>query len=151
KFVGFGTDKQKVVPILGEGNVITGNTGNGITITANSKGGNIFQGNFIGSDVSGNEAIGNGQDGILIQDSPNNQVGGGLDTSNNLLIFGNVIVYNDDNGVHIAGAKATNNRVEGNYIGITLDGVTARGNLSDGVFLDGAPDNTVGGAGATRN
>jgi hypothetical protein len=59
----------------------------------------------------------------------------------------NVISGNDQlGGIYISGAGATDNRVEGNYIGTTADGTGALGNTEDGVHITGGPDLTaVGG------
>ena len=51
----------------------------------------------------------------------------------------------DGSGVEIAGADATGNRVEGNFVGTNDGGTVDSGNGVRGVFIDGAADNTVGG------
>ena len=50
-------------------------------------------------------------------------------------------------GVYLSGAGATDNVVSGNYLGVKADGTTAFANNS-GVFLNGAPNNTIGGTAA---
>src|SRR5262249_20394105 len=58
-------------PGTGAGNVISGNTGNGIHLTGNQ---NLVAGNLIGTTATGTAALGNGN-GMLIW-SNNNSVGG---------------------------------------------------------------------------
>src|SRR5207249_1410058 len=56
-------------------NVVSGNSVNGIQIGGLS-GGNTISGNFVGTNAAGTAALGNGVHGIVINDSPNNTVGG---------------------------------------------------------------------------
>ena len=62
----------------------------------------------------------------------------------------NVISANDAMGVAIVGPSASDNRILGNYIGTDGNGGTFRqntllGNKANGVILDDAPRNTIGG------
>ncbi len=72
-------------------------------------------------------------------------------TSSNSIIKGLVInrfkgnKRSAGNGVLISGTGATGNKVQGNFIGTTSDGSAALGNSRNGVFINGAPTNTVGG------
>jgi len=50
--------------------------------------------------------------------------------------------------VLVAGSTATNNRIEGNYIGTDKDGATALKNGSYGVLFSGVSGNTIGGTAA---
>src|SRR5439155_19025884 len=59
---------------------------------------------------------------------------------------GNLISGNRFYGIEIADATATGNLVQGNRVGIDLSGTVALGNASIGVYLVGAPGNTVGGS-----
>lgn len=43
-----------------------------VTHTADSASGNVVLGNFIGTDVTGTAALGNSDEGVLIEDSPDN-------------------------------------------------------------------------------
>ena len=63
---------------------------------------------------------------------------------------GNIISANHGYGVHIVGVGATRNLVEANYIGAApgggyVFGNGQPGNAADGVRIDDAPDNQVGG------
>jgi parallel beta-helix repeat protein len=119
----------------GEGNVISGNIGDGIHISGNQ---NNVVNNLIGTTASGKVKLANGSDGVEITGS-NNYIGlAGA--------FGrNVISGNTNNGVRIVGG--TSNKVLNNYIGIKNDGSGALGNVEDGVFIESGNNNWVGGTG----
>ena len=57
-------------------NVISGNRVEGIDLIFANATGNLIQGNFIGTDASGANALGNSRDGILLTQAPGNTVGG---------------------------------------------------------------------------
>ena len=115
------------------GLVIDRFSGSGIVILG--PGGNTIAGDMIGTDAAGDRGLGNGFDGVQIDQSPNNTIGGPGDT-----IADNGLV-----GIRISGAAASGNVVLGNLIGTDPTGTRALGNLYDGIFVDGAPNNTIGG------
>ena len=97
----------------GEGNLISGNDSLGIWIMGTSSGTNILKGNLIGTDVTGTAELGNASEGVTIQDSPNNTVGGSLSGE------GNVIAFNNLSGVVVGSSSAdttTSNSIRGNSI-----------------------------------
>ena len=101
---------------------------------------NIVQGNYVGLNAAGTAAVGNTYNGIRIDSgADNNRVGGTAPGA------GNVISGNLDTGVEIQDSNSTGNRIEGNIIGLNAAGTAAIGNL-DGVIIEDAPNNTVGGA-----
>ncbi|MCP4249031.1 MAG: hypothetical protein GY778_18460, partial [bacterium] len=108
----------------------------GIELTG---GGNTIEGSYVGTDVTGTADLGNTVHGIYVGAAGNTIGGAGAGE-------GNVITGNDSYNVHITGAGATGNFVQGNYIGIDVDGTAALGGTF-GVYLN-APDNTVGGSAA---
>jgi titin len=116
--------------------------GSGIAINGGS-----FQtlvGNFLGTDASGNLAEGNNQAGVFITNSADNVIGGTQPGDRNL------VSANHFQGIHIEGAGSVANRIVGNLVGTTLSGETALGNgsqvyLGDGIRLDGASYNVIGG------
>lgn len=126
------------------GNLISGNKLAGIVIDGSAS--NTIQGNFIGADASGERALANALDGVdLVDGAANNVVGG---TANG---DGNVISGNQRNGVDIDGSGASQNRIQGNYIGTNAAGNAALANSEGVVVSQGASDNMIGGqlAGAT--
>jgi hypothetical protein len=126
----------------GAGNVISGNGLQGVVIDTSGSTGNLVQGNFIGTDVNGTAALGNSDDGVSIQDAPSNTIGGAATGA------GNLISGNDDDGIFISGATATNNAIEGNLIGTKANGIDALGNANDGIdFSSSSPasNNYIGG------
>jgi uncharacterized repeat protein (TIGR01451 family) len=141
----------------GARNVISGNGHNGVLIIMGQNRGNTVQGNYIGTDVTGATAIdvhgvalGNGLNGVSIVGAPNNLIGGTAAGA------GNVISGNKGEGIAITGATSTRNLVQGNFIGTDSTGTTttdghgkALGNGGNGVAIDGAAGNTVGGTAAT--
>ncbi|MBI3951810.1 MAG: hypothetical protein HY314_15280 [Acidobacteria bacterium] len=122
-------------------NVISGN-GHGVRISGSSATGNQVQGNYIGTDVTGTAALGNGVNGVSIEGASNNTIGGITAGARN------VISGNDRHGVEILGPSATGNQVQGNFIGTNAAGTAALGNLNDGVQINGASNNTIGGTAA---
>ena len=110
----------------GEGNVISGNGGNGLQIRSST----VVLGNKIGTDASGTSAIGNDGHGVFLHVSANNC------TVGNISGGGNTIAFNGSAGIAIAnpaGSPPGQNVFRGNSIfnntglGIDLneDGATA--------------------------
>ncbi|MHC5538694.1 beta strand repeat-containing protein [Singulisphaera rosea] len=123
----------------GSRNVISGNNGAGVQITGQVATGNRVQGNLIGTDISGASSLGNALDGIYLEGSANNTIGG------NSTSLGNLISGNGLTGIRIVGNTASGNLIEGNQVGTNLAGSRALGNRFDGIFVNGAPSNTIGG------
>jgi CSLREA domain-containing protein len=129
-------------PVPGGRNVISDNQQNGVEIRGPQAANNLVQANFIGTTDGGGFNLGNNGDGVLIKDAPNNTIGGGAAAARN------VISGNTQNGVEINGNGARNNQVQGNFIGTKDGGMAPLGNLLDGVLINGAPNNTIGGPAA---
>src|SRR5215471_1864274 len=105
-----------------------------------SGGGNhTLSGNYIGLDLTGTTALGNFT-GIGIS-SPNNVIGGTTAAERN------VISGNDSNsGIGIGGPSATNNVIEGNYIGTDVTGTISIGNSVGIYVIQACSNNTIGGS-----
>lgn len=125
----------------GARNVICGHSTDGVWLEGTNAQWNRIEGNYIGVDITGSNVLANGN-GISVN-GPNNVVGG-MEPGQ-----GNVVSGNDSYGVRISGARATNNTVHGNYVGVDASGVGPVGN-NTGVGLD-ASRNEVGCACGGRN
>jgi titin len=132
----------------GSGNVISGNGQQGIYLFGNKGNviGNVIQGNLIGLDVTGAGPLGNANVGIGIYEAANNQIGGTAAAARN------VISANGSSsgfgGVFFTYAGATGNQLQGNYIGTDASGTVAVGNVLDGVYMQQAATNFIGGSAA---
>ena len=84
--------------------------------------------------------------GVLIDAGAASNVIGGTSAS-----YRNVISGNDGGGIRIAGATTGGTLVQSNYIGTDATGAANLGNNSFGIYIDGAPGNTVGGSTAVAN
>lgn len=129
-------------------NVISGNINPGIQLgylanlyVAHD---NLIQGNFIGTDASGAVPLGNESDGIAIGGNKRNVIGGTTAAARNV-ISGNRLY-----GVVIGSGEslASDNVIEGNYIGTDVTGAIAVPNAFGGVFDQDSPNTTIGGAAA---
>ncbi len=65
-------------------------------------------------------------------------------SAGNSTVRGLVINRFGNAGIHLEGNGG--NVVEGNFIGTDVTGTEARGNLKRGVYIDGTPDNRIGGS-----
>ena len=119
----------------GAGNVISGNTDDGVHIEDSE--GVVVQGNYVGTDPAGTLALGNGNRGVNAEGagSTNNTIGGTVDGAANTIAFNAI-------GVTVRESATTGNAIRGNRIfrnaglGIDLgdDGQTANdpGDADDG-------------------
>ncbi|HTQ49863.1 MAG TPA: M12 family metallopeptidase [Candidatus Acidoferrales bacterium] len=127
----------------GTGNVISGNSGNGILLRGSDVVSNAVQGNFIGTDATGMNPLPNTVAGVTIDTGATfNLIGGAVAGARNV-ISGNNLSY--DSGVFVADPGTSGNVVEGNYIGLGPDGMTAVPNYYGIICSDGATGNTFGG------
>jgi hypothetical protein len=102
-----------------KGLVIEHFNGNGIEVDGG--GNNVLSGNYIGVDATDSGVAGNAGDGILINGSSGNTIGGTAAGA------GNVISGNGGDGVGITGSGATGNVLAGNYVGTDFTGTHALG------------------------
>ena len=126
----------------GAGNVISGNEQYGVLLVDAGSTGNLVQGNLIGTTLSGDGDLGNRLSGVVASNAPTNTIGGATSGAQN------VISGNDEHGVLLVNAGSTGNLVQGNFIGTTAGGDADLGNTRNGVRLQGAPSNTIGGTAA---
>lgn len=141
------------VPGSGYGNLISGNRLYGVLVVGSGPGGagNFVVGNLVGTNRTGTSGLANSADGVFLLDSPNNKVGVNSSAVGGDSRSRNVISGNDAQGVRVFGAPSINNVIAGNYIGVGSDGSSRIGNKANGVIVDNAGYNTIGGVGAGRN
>ena len=102
-------------------------------------GSNVIRNCWIGLNATGSAAAANGDDGIFIDKSSGNTIGG-LGTGDR-----NVISGNSAKGIHfLFNGQANNNKMIGNYIGTDITGKYAIGNGASGIdFFGPATYNTI--------
>lgn len=118
---------------------ITRFSGQGIELLSSN---NIIEGNFIGLDPAGAETSAGNNVGVFITGVPGNVIGGTSPSARN------VISQNNNDGIEALGVGATGNSILGNFIGTDPGGTLDKGNASEGVFLNNAPGNHIGGGSA---
>ena len=136
-FIGNGASNN----VVGPGNVISGNgtqanQGVGVYIFDTTTTGNLVLGNQIGTNAAGTARLPGSVVGVLISQAPGNTV-------RQNVISGNGVV-----GLEIAGGTASGNQVQGNRIGTNAAGTAAIPNGLDGIFINDAPNNVIGGTAA---
>ena len=128
--------------MAGAGNVISGNTSHGIGLYDAGTSQNFVQGNLVGTDKTGMSAIANSGCGILLNVGPTANTIGGTSAAAR-----NVIGKSLQTGVYLY--AASNNVVQGNYIGVNATGNTALSNAQYGIDVaGGSAGNLFGGSAA---
>ena len=123
-----------------DGNVVSGNGGDGILIIDGAND-NLLMGNFVGTDITGLVANGNRGDGVAIINSDGNRLYGTTPPdNNNPFVFYNVISGNRGNGLVVD--DSDNTIIYANFFGLGADNDTPLGNRLDGVLIEGTSDNT---------
>ena len=96
---------------------------------------------------TGAGSLGNANAGIGISEAANNQIGGTTAAARNV-ISANGNSSSGFGGVFFTYAGTTGNQLQGNYIGTDASGTMAVGNVNDGVYLQQAATNFIGGSAA---
>jgi CSLREA domain-containing protein len=118
-------------------NVISGNTSYGLA--PHNAPNLMIQGNYIGTDYTGTQAVPNTVGIISSGDGTGSAIGGTSASARNII---------SGNNIGIVAATAGKLRIEGNYIGLEVDGQTVLSNIL-GTILTG--DFIFGGSTAGRN
>jgi hypothetical protein len=139
-----------------QGNLVSGNRENGILLT-NGATRNTLSGNFVGTDRTGNKAIGNGGDGVLLVHAPKNSLIG-CTFQQSPFVFYNVCSGNGGDGVKVLSSDDVT--IQANFMGIGANNAVLVPNAGNGLAIAGSSKNTqVGGviplgnviSGNTRN
>src|ERR1043165_5796151 len=94
----------------------------------------------MGTTVGGSQRLGNGRAAVGISSAPDNVIGGTTKYD------GNLISGNADAGIYLVGFGSVGNEVLGNVIGADVSRTTALGNSYEGIYLEGASSNILGGS-----
>lgn len=95
----------------GERNVISGNASDGITLSGDNADNNTIQSNYIGTNAAGTGNLANTSRGIFIQNGADSTLIGGTTAGS-----GNLIRFNNDNGVSVTASGSSNNSIIGNSL-----------------------------------
>lgn len=131
-------------------NLISNSDEDGIRLRGGATG-NVIAGNFIGTDVDGDASLENGNSGVYVIGAPANRIGGPDHDAGVCNHSCNLISGNDDNGIEVWGDGGDATVIQGNFIGVALDGTTALPNEDNGVIIDmgagsvGHADHVIGG------
>jgi titin len=133
--------------VAGAGNVISGNGQDGLFLDGAGAANNVVQGNLIGTAAGGTTGLMNIRAGVGISGAPGNTIGGTAPGAGNLISANTDPAYANGNaGIWLFTSGATGNLIQGNKIGTDITGNLPLGNTYDGIYLEGAPTNTIGGA-----
>ncbi len=134
-----------------ERNVVAANNADGISLWSVATTLTVIQGNYVGVHSTGNTALGNTADGIVIgRGSHNNTIGGDRMGGEGNVISGNwdPDVGANSDGIEFDNVGADNNKIYGSYIGTNFDGTVAIANKPHGVVIyNGVQSTQVGGTG----
>ena len=125
-------------------NMLSGNSSFGV-FTELPSSATTVRGNHIGTDLAGTAARANGQSGVRLTSTSNDVIGGSEAGARNL------ISGNGFHGIDLASAPGT--RIEGNFLGTDVTGMTALPNGQNGIAISGTGTGvTIGGtSAAARN
>jgi CSLREA domain-containing protein len=121
---------------------INGFTSSGYAAIVIQSSNNTVVGCHLGTNTAGMGAVANAV-GIIIEAGSANHIGGtGTSPPDR-----NIVSGNSEEGVRITSSSASGNFVQGNYIGLAIDGTTVLANNGKGVGIQlQSTNNTVGGA-----
>ncbi len=123
-------------------NVISGNNNQGVLLDDGASG-NLVDGNYIGTDITGSNRLGNNGGGVVLDDAPQNTIGGSASGA------GNLISGNGNDGVQVSssdnGPGSLSTVIQGNFIGVDATGIVALGNSNNGVEVDYGSGTLIGG------
>ncbi|HXB13388.1 MAG TPA: right-handed parallel beta-helix repeat-containing protein, partial [Bacteroidia bacterium] len=117
-------------------NVISAN--GGIGLYTNNAANPIIKSNCIGLGADKITSLGNGTHGIEL-DFSSNAIIGGL-----LLSERNYIAANGQRGINANSSSSPT--IQGNYVGTDINGILAKGNGSDGIYLSNCSHGIIGGS-----
>jgi hypothetical protein len=128
----------------GSGNVLSGNSGDGVDMEGMGTTANVVLGNLIGTDVHGIARLANAYNGIDLESGASNNTIGGTAVGAGNVISGNARQGVEIGAVLLAGqGSASGNVVQGNKIGTDITGTLGLGNGMAGILLEGMASGTI--------
>ncbi len=115
----------------GARNIISGNDDDGVVLNGGANG-TAIRGNYIGTDASGQGDLGNGDEGVVVNDATNTAVGG------NSASAANTLAFNAGDGVDVNGPSDGSSGDPGTGNSILRNSVFDNGEL--GIDLDGGDE-----------
>ena len=141
-----GGDKGAETGCAGPCNIIDASLGDGVLIVGSASSATRVEGNYIGVDATGAVSVPNTLNGIDVGDGVAGAgIGGDKASAAGCAGPCNLISGNSGSGVLIIGATATDNLIQGNYIGVDATGAISVPNAGAGIVLQSAQRITVGG------
>ncbi|MCP9496072.1 MAG: hypothetical protein MSG64_16615 [Pyrinomonadaceae bacterium MAG19_C2-C3] len=127
---------RNIISFNGEGDASIG--ANGVSLQSSGAEGNLIQGNLVGTDITGTLVFGNLGSGVFSSGASNNLIGGTTPTARNLI---------SSNGFSGIGFQLDSNgdRVQGNFIGTTMNGMGSLSNQLGGITVFNADNLALGG------
>jgi hypothetical protein len=140
-----GNDEQGIINYspntqIGPSNVVSGNN-LGILIEGSSATNINIIGNLIGTDGTGEQDLGNAQQGIEIDGASGVTIQGNA--------AGSQVISGNNIGIDIEGPISSNNLIFGNLIGTDKAGTLALPNAQQGILINDSSGNTIGGTSST--
>ena len=126
-----------------EHNIISGNVGDGVHITGAGTDFNVVADNFVGLSRYGGGTIGGdavNTNGVVIAGGARENLVGGMSPASR-----NLVSSNKKAGVLISDPGTSGNRIMGNFIGVSVYGISSVENGSGVLIQNGASENVVGG------
>ncbi|EKD50519.1 MAG: Na-Ca exchanger/integrin-beta4 [uncultured bacterium] len=133
--------QDNFIGLPGYGNVISGNTDDGIRLEGATTTGNSVQANIVGLAADGTTALGNGGDGIQVWQADQTLIGSSDDVTAK-----NIIASNGVSGIYLDNVEDTT--ILNNYIGFAYggEGPLIRTNAGNGIYVaNGSASNTING------
>ena len=127
-----------VIPPLG--NLVSGNSHNGVRIDSHSTH-NTLNGNSIGTTADGDATLGNGWNGVSIKAANDNSLVG-CQFVNNPFVYYNVMGGNRLNGLLVTDANGT--KVQGNFFGVGANNTSTVANGLNGIAVNGTSNLNCG-------
>ena len=146
---GINVADRNIISKNGSGTAFACATPDGCGLTLENFNGVTIKGNYVGVDATGLVAAGNGNTGIMMNGGNSNMLIGGLLAGEGNIVCSNgfnCTPGNDRHGIQFVNANTAPLLVQGNLVGVGVDGVTLLGNSSEGVGSWQTAAITIGGA-----